>query len=75
MYKKTYQSFQVIAQTKLVSFAVLAALFLYNNLISIPKAITNSITPILAKDAIFKREQLCAYITHDYNSDVENICR
>ena len=39
MYKKTYQSFQVIAQTKLVSFAVLAALFLYNNLISIPKAI------------------------------------
>ena len=39
MYKKTYQSFQVIARIKLVSFAILGALLLYNNLISIPKAI------------------------------------
>ena len=38
IYKKTYQSFQVIAQTKLVSFTILAALILYNNLIIIPQA-------------------------------------
>ena len=35
----------------------------------------NSITQILAKDAILKREQLCVHITYDYNSDVENMCQ
>ena len=38
IYKKTYQLFQVIARTKLVSFTILAALILYNNLIIIPEA-------------------------------------
>ena len=35
------------------------------------KPSNNTITQILAKDAIVKREQLCAHIMHDYNSDVE----
>ena len=34
----TKQSFQVIAQTKLVNFAILAALFSYNSLNIIPEA-------------------------------------
>ena len=34
----TYQSFQVIARTKLVNFAILAALFRYNSLKIIPEA-------------------------------------
>ena len=32
----------------------------------------NSITCILAKKAILKCEQLCACITHDYNSNIIN---
>ena len=69
-----YRSFQVIARAKLVNFAILVALFHYNSLTrscyySI-KPSNNTITRILAKDAILKREQLCAHITHDYNSDV-----
>ena len=34
----TYQLFQVIARTKLVNFAILAALFRYNSLSVIPEA-------------------------------------
>ena len=63
MYKKTYLSFKVIARTKLVSFAILAALFpllAFQKQFSSTKLSNNCITPILAKDAILKREQLCA---------------
>ena len=45
-----------------------------HNFLSI-KLNIDTITQILAKDAILKCEQLCTHITDDYNSDVENICR
>ena len=60
MYKKTYLSFKVIARTKLVSFAILAPLLAFQKQFSSTKLSNNCITPILAKDAILKREQLCA---------------